>query len=166
MADTSSISIIMDCQDVEGASELQGFGKGIELLTYSHAIKHDVTLDPSNGTRTIGKASHGDFTIEKYFDLSSCKLIHKCNTGNEIKKVEVKVLQSVGDLKPMLTYTMEHVVITEIACICSGADKPRETVRMTYTRIQWIYEPQDKDTEKRGKDSAEYNLARASGRPA
>ena len=164
MADTSTVSIIMDCQDIEGGSEMQGFAKGIEILSYSHAIKHDVTLDTSNGTRTIGKASHGDFTVDKFFDLASCKLIHKCNTGKEIKKVEVKILHSSGDLKPLLTYTMENVVITEIAALCSGSDKPKETVKMSYSRIQWTYEPQSKDTEKKGKDSAEYSLTRAVGR--
>lgn len=164
MAYSTSVTIIMECQDIEGASESRGYEKNIEILSYSHVIKHDVTMDTSNGTRTVGKASHGEFIVDKYFDLASCKLIHKCNLGNNIKKVEVKVLQAVGDLKPMLTYTMENVVITEIAVLCAGTDKPKETIKMSYTKIQWTYEPQDKGTDKRGKDSAEYNLARVSGR--
>lgn len=164
MADSSSVTIMMECQDIEGASEARGFEKNIELLSYSHVIKHDVTTDTSNGTRTIGKAGHGEFTVDKYFDLSSCKLIHKCNMGKDIKRVEVKILQSIGDLKPLLTYSMDNVVITEISVICTGADKPKETIKMSYTKIQWTYEPQDKGTEKKGKDSAEYNLARVTGR--
>ena len=65
-------------KDLEGASQLIGYEKQIELLNFGHGVAMQVTNDVSNTERTSGKPAIADFSMSKYMDKPSPKLNQKC----------------------------------------------------------------------------------------
>ena len=87
--------IILDCgTDVAGESLLTDYKGKIELLSYSHGVAQQITGDQSNTKRTSGKPNHQDFTVTKYVDLASCKLIDFCNQAKPLASITVTVGQN------------------------------------------------------------------------
>src|SRR5690348_6591020 len=105
--------IIMDCGDtIKGECTIDTYVDKIELLSYSHGVAMQITGDPSNQKRTSGKPNHQDFTVTKYVDLATAKLIENCNKGDSIAKVTVIIGQNEqGKMNPIITYEMENVVV-------------------------------------------------------
>ena len=93
-------AIILDMgKDLEGATQIKGYEKKIELFSYSHGVSMQVTNDVSNTERTSGKPMIQDFNVTKYLDKASPKMNQKCCEGAVIAKVIVTV-GSASSLNP------------------------------------------------------------------
>jgi len=102
--------LILDCgTDVAGESLLTDYKGKIELLSFSHGVAQQITGDQSNTKRTSGKPNHQDFTVTKYVDLASCKLIDFCNQAKPLASVTVTVGQNDnGVVIKYFTYVMTN----------------------------------------------------------
>jgi len=151
----------MDCGDkIKGESTVDGYKDKVELLSYSHGVAMQITGDQSNQKRTSGKPNHQDFTVTKYIDISSCKLIDTCNNGTVIPEVKIFVLQKEGEANnPYITYDMKNVVISSVSVGGGGGGKPQETVTLNYASMTWTYKPQKVEGTVSGQDSAKWSLA-------
>src|ERR1700750_1276190 len=87
--------LILDCgSTITGESTLTDFVKKIEVLSFSHGVAQQITGDQSNTKRTSGKPNHQDFTVTKYLDISSPKLVDFCNQAKPIPTVNITVGQN------------------------------------------------------------------------
>jgi len=152
--------VIMDLGDtIKGESTVDGYKEKIELLSFSHGVAMQITGDQSNQKRTSGRPNHQDFTISKYVDLSTCKLLANCNAGTAIPLVKVFCLQNEqGKMNPIITYEMSNVVVSSISESGGGSQKPVETVTLNYSKIVWTYKPQLANNEAKGQDSTKWSL--------
>ncbi len=140
-------AIILDMgKDLEGATQIKGFEKKIELFSYSHGVSMQVTNDVSNTERTSGKPMIQDFNVTKYLDKASPKLNQKCCEGAVIPKVIVTVGRNdKGVLLELIVYEMEDVVISSISASGGGGDKPTESLTFNFAKIKWDYKAQKEE---------------------
>jgi type VI secretion system secreted protein Hcp len=106
--------IILDASSakIDGESTVKGFEKMIELLSFSQALSQQVTHDTSNTKRTSGKPHMHHFTVTKYQDLSSCKLIDFCLKASPIKDLKVIIAQNNnGKVTKLFTYEMKDALV-------------------------------------------------------
>jgi type VI secretion system secreted protein Hcp len=59
---------------------------------------------------------------------------------------------------PIITYTLEDVVVSSISVSGGGGDKPVEALSLNYTKIKWEYVQQKSSTEKKGNNSTVWDL--------
>lgn len=145
--------------DIKGESQIDGHTDWIELFSYSHGISMALTHDQSNTMRTTGKPVHQEFTISKCLDAATPKLNEYCNKGDSIGQCTVLVARNDnGAALPIITYTLEDVVISSISVSGGGGSKPVENLSLNYTKIKWEYVQQKSSTEKKGNNSTVWDL--------
>src|SRR3977135_3003491 len=145
---------------VKGTSTLDQFADQIELLSFSHGVAMQITGDISNSERTSGKPNHQDFTITKYLDQSSPKLNEACCKGDNFKKVVLVVARNdKGSVLPLMSYTLQNVVLSSISVGGGGGDKPVETVTMNYNHITWDFLHQQAEGGEAGHVPGKWDLA-------
>jgi type VI secretion system secreted protein Hcp len=153
--------LILDCgDDIKGESKLSDFTDKIELLSYSHGVAQQITGDQSNTKRTSGKPNHQDFTVTKYVDLASCKLIDYCNQAKPIASVTITVGQNDnGAVIKYFTYVFTNALISSVSVGGGGGGKPQETVTFNYTKMTWTYNQQKEEVGTSGNNSAIWDLS-------
>jgi type VI secretion system secreted protein Hcp len=153
--------LILDCgSDIAGESLLKDYAGKIELLSYSHGVAQQITGDQSNTKRTSGKPNHQDFTVTKYVDLATCKLIDYCNQAKPIASVTVTVGQNDnGTVIKYFTYVMTNALISSVSVGGGGGGKPQETVTFNYTKMTWTYNQQKEEAGTSGNNSAIWDLS-------
>jgi len=153
--------LILDCgTDIAGESLLTDYKGKIELLSYSHGVAQQITGDQSNTKRTSGKPNHQDFTITKYVDLATCKLIDFCNQAKPLASVTVTVGQNDnGTVIKYFTYVMTNALISSVSVGGGGGGKPQETVTFNYTKMTWTYNQQKEEAGTSGNNSAIWDLS-------
>src|SRR5438874_13103650 len=106
--------LILDCGDtVKGESTLNGYKDKIEILSFSHGVAQQITGDQSNTKRTSGKPNHQDFTVTKYLDLATPKLIDFCNQAKPVPTVNITVGQNDnGKVTKTLSYLVTNDLIS------------------------------------------------------
>ena len=154
--------LILDCSSasIGGECQLTDYNNMIELLSYSHGVAQQITGDQSNTKRTSGKPNHQDFTVTKYVDLSTPKLVDYCNQAKPIPTVKVTVGQNDnGKVTKVFTYELTNALVSSISVGGGGGGKPQETVTLNYTKISWTYNQQKSDVTDAGNAAATWNLA-------
>ena len=154
--------LILDCSSasINGECQLSDFTNMIELLSYSHGVAQQITGDQSNTKRTSGKPNHQDFTVTKYQDLASCKLIDYCNQAKPIPTIKVTIGQNDnGKVTKFFTYEMTNALVSSVSVGGGGGGKPQETITFNYTKMNWTYNAQKSDVTDSGNASATWNLA-------
>jgi type VI secretion system secreted protein Hcp len=150
----------LSAASINGECQLADYNNMIEVLSYSHGVAQQITGDQSNTKRTSGKPNHQDFTVTKYQDLSSCKLIDYCNQAKPIATAKITVGQNDnGKVTKIFVYTLTNALVSSISVGGGGGGKPQETVTFNYTKIQWDYAAQKSDVTDAGNLSATWNLA-------
>lgn len=148
---------------IGGECEDEKHKKWIQLLSFSHEIKHKGTNLGGGGARgSSGKAEHGDFKFTKYVDMATPKLNLRCIDGQDLKKVTVEICRTVGEKKAYLTYTFEPCLVSSV--IVGGRhndenDRPVEEVTFNYTKIEWNYQEIKKDNTPGGSAMAHWDLS-------
>src|SRR3954447_21000332 len=118
--------LILDASkaSINGECQLTGYEKMIELLSFSHGVAQQITGDQSNTKRTSGKPNHQDFTITKYLDLGSCKLIDHCNTATPLATITMTVGQNDnGKVIKFFTYVFTNVLVSSVSVGGGGGGK-------------------------------------------
>lgn len=154
--------LILDASSasIKGESQLTGYADMIEVLSYSHGMAQQITGDQSNTKRTSGKPDHQDFTITKYVDLSTCKLIDFCNKAKAIPTLKFTICQNSDEkVEKIFEYEMENALVSSLSTAGGGADKAVETITFNYSKISWSYHVQKTQVSEAGSMSASWNLA-------
>lgn len=153
--------LILDASSasIHGESQMGDYKNQIEVISYSHGVAQQITSDQSNTKRTSGKPDHMDFTITKFQDLSSCKLIDFCNQAKPIPTLKFIIGQnSNGKVEKIFEYEMTNALVSAVRTT-GGGGKPTEMVTFNYTKMSWTYNQQKSNVAEAGKASATWNLA-------
>ena len=122
-------AIFIDIKDIEGDSDIAGFEKKIEVLSFSHGVAAQITGDVSNENRTSGRPMHQDFTISKYVDKATPKLNQKCCEGANLGLVTITVGRNdAGTILPFMVYILKDVVLSNVSIGGGTGGKPVETL--------------------------------------
>jgi type VI secretion system secreted protein Hcp len=154
--------LILDCSSasIPGECQLTDYNNMIEILSFSHGVAQQITGDQSNTKRTSGKPNHQDFTVTKFLDISTPKLIDFCNQAKPIPTVNITVGQNDnGHVTKIFTYALTNALISSVSIGGGGGGKPQETVTFNYTKISWTYAQQKSDVSDAGNAAATWNLA-------
>jgi type VI secretion system secreted protein Hcp len=132
----------------------------IEILSFSHGVAQQITGDQSNTKRTSGKPNHQDFTVTKYLDIATPKLVDFCNQAKNIPTIKVTVGQNdAGKVTKIFVYEITNALVSSISIGGGGGGKPQETVTFNYTKMSWTYVQQKSDVTDAGNAAATWNLA-------
>jgi len=150
----------LSAASINGECQLTDYAQMIELLSFSHGVAQQITGDQSNTKRTSGKPNHQDFTVTKYMDLASCKLIEFCNQAKPIATAKITIGQNDnGKVTKIFIYEMTNVLVSSVSVGGGGGGKPQETVTFNYTKMSWTYAAQKSDVTDAGQASTTWNLA-------
>jgi len=147
---------------IPGQSEVEGVAKEIEVLSFSQSCSNPATMSPSNAIRTSGRPSHSDFTITKYLDESTPKILEYCNKGEDVKTATFTFSHAdgpTGKLTPLWICTMTKALITSVSHGGgSGQGVPTENLTLAYTSIKWEFKAQTADAEAKGTAASGWDL--------
>lgn len=156
--------IVMDIPNVDGESQLKGFEKKIELLSFSHGVAMQVTGDVSNTERTSGRPNHQDFTGTKYMDKASPKLNQLLCKGAILGTVKITVGRNdKGAILALMLYELENAVLSSLSVGGGSGDKPVETLTINYSKITWTYNAQKEEGGKEGEVKASWDVSTNEG---
>ena len=154
-------AIFLDIKDIKGDSDIKGFEKQIEVLSFSHGVAAQVTGDVSNEQRTSGKPMHQDFSLTKYADTSSPLLNQKCCEGANLGDVTVTIGRNdKGVILVLYTYIMKDVILSSVSIGGGGGGKPVESLTLNYSRIEWHYTSQKQEGGKEGEIVGKWDLSK------
>lgn len=160
-------NIFWEIEGIKGESTSDQGKQMIELLSYSHGVAMPLTSGPSNTSRASGRCVHQDFTITKYFDITSPTLNLRCSGGEDIKGMKVHIWKADAAGKPhkYVQYTFDSCILTSIS-VGGGSDQPIETVTFSYKKITWDYMQQLESSPggNKGKASTNWSLQENKGK--
>ena len=145
--------LILDASaaSIKGESKMGDYTDMIELLSFSHGVAQQITGDPSNTKRTSGKPNIQDFTVTKYSDLATCKLIDYCLQAKPISKLNIIVGQNDnGKVTKLFTYELDNALVSSYSVGGGGGGKPTETVTFNFSKIVWTYVQQKTEVSEGG----------------
>jgi type VI secretion system secreted protein Hcp len=97
-----------------------------------------ISFGPTGGS---GKASFTDLNIRKALDKASPILMLNCAKGTPVRSA-VLTCRAGPDRQIVYKITMSDVYISKVVLHADSlADRPTESVSLTYARIQWEYTP-------------------------
>lgn len=153
-------ALILELDGYEGESQIKGFEKKIEILSFSHGVAMQVTGDVSNQERTSGKPNLQDLTVSKYMDKSSTVLKQACAEGKIIKSAKLFVLRNdAGSLIEMFRYELENPVVSSYSTGAGGGDKPVDTLTLNFAKVKWVYTVQGEGGAKAGEIPGQWDIA-------
>lgn len=119
----------------------------------------DWSADQSSTTRTGGKCTANDLTIEHYVDRASPILMLHCLKGNHIENAVLVMRKAGGIPLEYLKITMDKVLITRIRSAANlNMVRPREEVQLSFTSIRQEYVVQNARGGSGGTVAAGYDI--------
>jgi type VI secretion system secreted protein Hcp len=138
---------------IEGSCDMQGREGSMLVQEFKHTV--NIPSDPQSGLPT-GKRVHRAFEITKFYDKASPKLYQALVTGERLSKVQVKWYRITpgGTEEHYFTHTLEDAIIIDVSpympnCLDSQTEQYQhmETVKFTYRKIIWTWEPEGIESE-------------------
>ncbi|HEX6370349.1 MAG TPA: type VI secretion system tube protein Hcp [Longimicrobium sp.] len=153
-------TMLLKIKDVPGTTDMAGYEKQIEVLSYSHGVSMQVTGDVSNTERTSGKPRMQDFHITKYIDKSTPLINQKCCEATNLGEVQLTVARNdAGTVIPFIVYTLSDVVLSSVSVGGGGGDKPVESLSLNFSGIKWDYTAQKEAGGKDGVVAGSWDVA-------
>lgn len=140
-------TLFLDMGPIKGNSYHQKFVGMVGINSYQHAAEQSLTNDPTNATRTSGKASAGNFIFTKDTDSATSELFQFCLLATVIPKVTLHVGTNTGTAgiwMPTIVYVLENVLVAKVSTSGSGS-LPVDSFELNFTKITCTYTKQDKD---------------------
>ena len=133
--------------DGNQADNNDGFGAGIEIMSYSWNVNNPVQASPSNVGRTTGRPNFGELVVTKKLDSTSPILADDCASAKNEGKVVLSLVrqdEQAGENLVYMVYELYNTLISSVSVGGSG-DVPIETLSLNYSQINWIYSEQSED---------------------
>jgi len=147
---------------VEGESTDAQHAKWIDIISYSHSVSQPASSSEiSTGGRSSIHCEHSDFTVTKYIDKTTPKLMLYCCNGQYIDKVVLEVCYAAGEKQKYMVYELEDVIVSAVSVsgsVESGISRPVEEVALNYGKIKWTYTEYDSGGKSKGNVESQWNV--------
>jgi type VI secretion system secreted protein Hcp len=156
-------NMFLKLDGIKGQSEVEPYKEQIEILSYSQGVSMNLTVNPSNQTRTTGRPTHSDINFSKMLDVATCDLLQHCNAGTNIKTAEFTITQADGATKKVIEVwhiAMTNAIVSSVNIMCGSNDIPSESFSLNYDTITWTFKPQSSATAKKGKAGSSWDLTK------
>lgn len=136
----------LNVDGIKGESTDDKHKDQIEILSFHHGVHQPVSGTASSaGGGSAERCEHEDFTVTKFTDAATPKLLEACCQGKHIKTVTVELCRAGGDKLPYMKVEMGQAIISSV--VPSGSSKgehgfPVEQVSFNYGTIKWTYTQQ------------------------
>src|SRR5690349_456539 len=109
---------MQDTVKVDGESQIKGFEKCTELMSYSHGVANFIQATTSNTGRTTGRPNVQELTVTKNLDSASPNLSFFCCNATSLGKTQLYVVRQDAtsdktepDAIAYMVYEMEDTMI-------------------------------------------------------
>ena len=153
-----AVDMFIKFDGIDGEATEAKHVKWIPVDSFSWGVSHNV--DMVGQAHSSGKATIESFHFTKLTDASSPKLALSCCCGQHIKSAEIHFSQSSGDRLVWMNYKFTDVMVSgfQISGSPSGADRPMESVSISFSKWEVSYKPTDKGGKLVGNVPAGYDL--------
>jgi type VI secretion system secreted protein Hcp len=154
-----SLEIFLKLDGIDGESKDDDHTGEIEINSFSWGVSHPSSVQNGWGSST-GQADVSDFSIMKFADIASPKLMLYALNGKTIASGMVTFRKTAGDSKiDYLTYQLSDVFCTSVQQSAGGGDQVSESVSFSARQFVATYYPQNADGSKGDKQQTGWDLA-------
>lgn len=149
--------------EIKGECLLEGEKDKINVFSFSLGVSQRMTHDPTNTKRTQGIASVSNMTLVKRYDQASPKIMYQCVQAKSFAEVNLKIYQTDTAEQPKLylQMSMSQCIISSVNYSGGAGESAVETLTLDFTKIKWLYKPQQSDSKQQGQLAYEYDMAKA-----
>ena len=132
--------VFLKINGIDGESSDKSHKAEIEVLSWSWSVSQQSNMHAGSGGGA-GKATVDDLEFEHYIDRASPNLIQYCLSGKHIDESVLVVRKAGGNPLEYLKLTMNDVLVTLVAASGASIDetRPKETVRLSFSRLKHEY---------------------------
>lgn len=129
----------------------------IEALHW-HVERNMNTTAGSAANREASEPTVSEITLTKVSDSSTPKLFREGTSGSTGKAVKIHFVTTGNPGNTYLEYTLTNTLVAHYSVNSSG-DRPIETVKLNFTKVEMKYTPYDEDQSAKSPIIASYDLA-------
>ena len=115
----------------------------------SYQWRADKPVDGYGSNRTTRVTTHQDFTVTKWVDKSSPKLMLAVCDGQHIPSVRLEMVRTTSNTVQTMAYDLLEAIVTSVrpgGGSTQGQEEPTEAFSLNYAKIAWTYTEQDRAT--------------------
>jgi type VI secretion system secreted protein Hcp len=136
---------LLELDGVKGESKDGSHPETIELLSFNFGASNPTQVGSSG--MSAGKVSYTDMNVSFYMEQATVQLLTRVSTGKVIPKAVLYGRKS-GDDKRLdyLKVTLSEVMVSSWQTSASdGSGIPMLSVSFAFSKIEYIYKPQNED---------------------
>lgn len=135
-----AVDIFLKLNGIDGESEDATHKGEIEVLSWSWNVTQQSNMHAGSGGGA-GKATVDDLQFEHYIDRASPNLTQYCLLGKHIDEARLVVRKAGGSPLEYIKFTMNDVLVTQVSPSGVSTDeaRPREAVRLSFSRLKQEY---------------------------
>jgi type VI secretion system secreted protein Hcp len=131
----AAVDMFLKIDGVDGESKDKDHGNEMDILSLSWSSSLQ-----SSSTARAGSASVDKFSVTKYIDKATPKLLESLASGKHIEDAKIIVRKAGGNPVEYLKYTLRDIMVTSYSTGgSSGGDRPMEEVSFSYGKIEVEY---------------------------
>lgn len=132
--------IFLKIDGIDGEAEDSTHKGEIEVLSWVWGVSQQSNMHLGSGGGT-GKATVDDLEFVHYIDRASPNLIQYCLQGKHIPEANLTVRKAGGTPLEYIKLKMNDVLITRVqpSGVATDESRPREIVRMSFSRLKQEY---------------------------
>jgi type VI secretion system secreted protein Hcp len=135
-----SQDIFLKIDGIDGEAEDAAHKGEIQVMSWSWKVSQQSNMHQGSGGGA-GKASVDDLEFEHFIDRASPNLIQYCLLGKHINEAKLVVRKAGGNPLEYIRLTMNDVLVTEVrpSGLSDSETRPREVVRLSFSRLKQEY---------------------------
>ncbi|PXW24937.1 Hcp family type VI secretion system effector [Paraburkholderia caballeronis] len=132
--------IFLKINGIDGESEDASHKDEIEVLSWSWNVSQQSSMHAGSGGGA-GRATVEDLTFEHLVDRATPNLTQYCLTGKHIDEAKLVVRKAGGNPLEYIKFTMNDVLVTSVSPsgVSASEQRPREVVRLSFSRMKQEY---------------------------
>ena len=132
--------IFLKINGIDGESEDASHKDEIEVLSWSWNVSQQSSMHAGSGGGA-GRATVEDLTFEHLVDRATPNLTQYCLTGKHIDESKLVVRKAGGNPLEYIKFTMNDVLVTSVSPsgVSASEQRPREVVRLSFSRMKQEY---------------------------
>lgn len=141
----------LQLEGLQGGSIEVNHKGSLEITGYNLAATQSISRTASSsGGATVGRIYLSDFSITKFVDAATPKLLAACCAGQHFKKATLSVYRAGGDKQKYMEVIFENLIVSGFYSgnIFDTLPKafPEDVVWFSYSKIKMVYSQQSRAT--------------------